>query len=179
MQKYWLRDFLYSPMFRTLCFHCRAQSFVSLIRELRSHMPCSTDKIKNFKKRLLNREVPFLIILGSFMFLIMTEPIYNSAYLVQFNRSVVSDSLRPHRLQHARLSCPSPVHRAYSNSCPPSQWCHFILCRPLLLLPSIFPSISIFSSESVLCIRWQKYWSFSFSISLSTECSELISFRID
>ena len=105
--------------------------------------------------------------------------IYNSAYLVQFNRSVVSDSLRPHRLQHARLSCPSPVHRAYSNSCPPSQWCHFILCRLLLLLPSIFPSISIFSSESVLCIRWQKYWSFSFSISLSSECSELISFRID
>ena len=56
---------------------------------------------------------------------------------------------------------------------------HLILCRPLLLLPSIFPSIRIFSSETVLRIRWPKYWSFSFSISPSSEYSELISFRID
>ena len=54
-----------------------------------------------------------------------------------------------------------------------------ILCHPLLLLPSIFPSIRVFSSESVLCIRWPKYWSFSFSISPSNEYSGLISFRID
>ena len=56
---------------------------------------------------------------------------------------------------------------------------HFILCRPLLLLPSIFPSIRVFSNESALCIRWPKYWSFSFSISPSNEYSGLISFRID
>ena len=56
---------------------------------------------------------------------------------------------------------------------------HFMLCHPLLLLPSIFPSIRVFSSESVLCIRWPKYWSFSFSISPSDEYSGLISFRID
>ena len=56
---------------------------------------------------------------------------------------------------------------------------HLILCHPLLLLPSIFPSIRVFSSESVLCIRWPKYWSFSFSISPSNECSGLISFRMD
>ena len=56
---------------------------------------------------------------------------------------------------------------------------HLILCRPLLLLPSIFPSIRIFSSESVLCIRWPEYWGFSFSISASNEYSGLISFRID
>ena len=56
---------------------------------------------------------------------------------------------------------------------------HLILCRPLLLLPSIFPSIRIFSNESVLPIRWPKYWSFSFSISLSNEYSGLISFRIE
>ena len=56
---------------------------------------------------------------------------------------------------------------------------HLILCRPLLLLPSIFPSIRVFSNESVLCIRWPKYWSFSFSISPSNEHSGLISFRID
>ena len=56
---------------------------------------------------------------------------------------------------------------------------HLILCCPLLLLPSIFPSIRVFSNESVLLIRWPKYWSFSFSISPSDECSGLISFRID
>ena len=56
---------------------------------------------------------------------------------------------------------------------------HLILCIPLLLLPSIFPSIKVFSNESVLCITWPKYWSFSFSISLSNEYSGLISLRID
>ena len=56
---------------------------------------------------------------------------------------------------------------------------HLILCRPLVLLPSIFPSIRIFSNESVLCIRWPKYWSFSFSISPSNEYSGLVSFRMD
>ena len=56
---------------------------------------------------------------------------------------------------------------------------HHILCCPLLLLLSVFPSIRIFSTESVLCIRWPNYWSFSFSISPSSECSGLISFRID
>ena len=56
---------------------------------------------------------------------------------------------------------------------------HLILCHPLLLLPSIFPSIKVFSNDSALCIRWPKYWSFSFSISPSNEYSGLISFRID
>ena len=56
---------------------------------------------------------------------------------------------------------------------------HLILCCPLLLPPSVFPSIRVFSSESVLCIRWSKYWSFSFSISPSNEHSGLISFRVD
>ena len=56
---------------------------------------------------------------------------------------------------------------------------HLILCRLLLLLPSIFPSMRVFSNESVLLMRWPKYWSFSFSISPSNECSGLISFRMD
>ena len=56
---------------------------------------------------------------------------------------------------------------------------HLILCHPLFFLPSIFPSLRVFSSESVLCIRWPKYWSFSFNISPSNEYSGLISFRID
>ena len=56
---------------------------------------------------------------------------------------------------------------------------HLILCHPLLLLPSIFPSIKVFSNESALCIRWPKYWSFSFSVSPSNEHPGLISFRMD
>jgi len=69
--------------------------------------------------------------------------------------------------QHA---CPSPAPGVYPNPCPLSRWC---------LLPSVFPSIGVFSNESVLCIGWPKYWSFSFSISPSNEYSGLISFRID
>ena len=89
-------------------------------------------------------------------------------------------SLRPHGLQHARLPCLSPTPRACSNSCP-SSWTsnHLIFCCPLLLLPSIFSSIKVFSSESVLHIRWPKYWSFSFNVSPSSEYSGLISFRMD
>ena len=64
----------------------------------------------------------------------------------------------------------------YTESLMPSK--HLILCHPLFLLPSIFPSIRVFSNESLLCIRWPKYWSFSFSISPSNEYSGLISFRI-
>ena len=85
-----------------------------------------------------------------------------------------------HGLQHIRLPCSSPTPGACSNSCPPSQWCNpTILCHPLLLLPSIFPIIRVFSSESVLRIRWPKYGSFSFSISPFNEYSGLISFRMD
>ena len=93
----------------------------------------------------------------------------------------MSDSLQPHGLQNARLPCPSPTPEAYSNLCPSSWWYHptFILCHPLLLLPSIFPSIRAFPNESVFHIRWPKYWSFSFSICLSSEYSGLISFRMD
>jgi len=77
-----------------------------------------------------------------------------------------------------------PVHHQVpsSNSCPSSQWCHpnhLIIYRRLLLLPSIFPSIRVFSKESVLHIKWPQYWSFSFSISPSNEYSGLISFRMD
>ena len=68
----------------------------------------------------------------------------------------------------------------FAQSCPSSRWCHLTIsfCLPLLL-PSIFPRIRIFSNESVLCIRWPKYWTFSFRISPSNEYSGLISFRIE
>ena len=100
---------------------------------------------------------------------------------VQFSHSVVSDSLQPHGLQHTRPPCPSPTPSPpklmSSESVMPSN--HLILCHPLLLLPSIFPSIRVFSNESALCIRWPKYWSFSFSIIPFNEHSGLISFRMD
>ena len=102
-------------------------------------------------------------------------------YSVQFSGSVVSDSLWPHGLQHTRPPCPSPTPGVYSNPCPLSQWCHPTISssHPLLLPPSVFPSITVFSSESVLHIRWPKYWSFSFSINPSNENSGLIYFRIE
>ena len=94
----------------------------------------------------------------------------------------MSNSLRPHGQQHARL--PLSITNSQSllklmsiESMMPSN--HLILCRPLLLQPSIFPSIRIFSNESVVHIRWLKYQSFSFSFSPSNEYSGLTSFRID
>ena len=95
---------------------------------------------------------------------------------VHFSHSVLSDSLPPHGLQHARPPCPSPTLRVYPKlmsieSVMPSN--HLILCCPLLLLPSIFPSIRVYLNELALCIRWPKYWSFSFNISPSKEYSGL------
>ena len=91
----------------------------------------------------------------------------------------MSDSLQPHEPQ-ASLSItnsPSPPKPMSIESVIPSN--HLILCHPLLLLPSIFPSIRVFSNESALCIRWPNYWSFSFSISPSNKHPGLISLRMD
>ena len=88
----------------------------------------------------------------------------------------------PHGLQHTRLPCPSPTPGAYSNSSPLSWWCHPTISSsgvPFSSLLQSFPSIRVFSNESALRIRWLKYWSFSFSISPSSEYSGLISFRMD
>ena len=103
-------------------------------------------------------------------------------YSVQFSRSVTTDSLRPHELQHTRPPCPSPTSGVHPDSTSiesvmPSS--HLILCRTLLFLPSIAPSIRVFSNESTLHMRWPKYWRFSFSIIPSKEHPGLISFRMD
>ena len=100
---------------------------------------------------------------------------------VQFSHSVVSDSLRPHGLQHARLLCLSPTPGTCSNSCPSSQWCHPTIS------PLSSPSPPAFNlSQHQGLFKWvssshqmAKYWSFSFSISSSNEFSGLISFRMD
>ena len=95
-----------------------------------------------------------------------------------FSCSVLSDSLQHHGLQRARLPCPSlSISPSLLKLMPiksvmPSN--HLILCRSLLLLPSLFPSIRVFSNESALHIRWPKYWRFGFSISPSNEYSGLI-----
>ena len=100
-----------------------------------------------------------------------------SLLLLLFGCSIVSDC----DCKDCRLPCPSLSPWVHSNSCPLSEWCHPTIssCHPHLLLPSIFPSIRVFSNELALHIRWPKYWSFSFSLSLSNEHSGLISFRID
>ena len=94
----------------------------------------------------------------------------------------MSNSLWPYGLQHARLPRPWLSPRVCSNWCPLGWWYNPTISSfavPILLLPSIFPSIRIFSSKSTLPIRWPKYWSFVFNISPSNEYSGLISFRID
>ena len=100
---------------------------------------------------------------------------------VQFSCSVLSDSLRPYGLQHARLPCSSPPPGAYSNSYPLSRWCHPTISSSVVPSPpalNLSQQQSLFK-ESALCIRWPKYWSFSFSISPPKEHPELISFRMD
>ena len=100
---------------------------------------------------------------------------------VQFSRSVMSNSLQPQGLQHARPHCPSPTPGAYPNSCSSSRWCHptisssvvpFSPCRQSFPASGSFQMSQFFTSSP-------KYWSFSFNISLSNEYSGLISFRID
>ena len=104
---------------------------------------------------------------------------------IRISCSVLSNSLRPHESQHARPPCPSPTPGVHSDSIQtltsiesvmPSS--HLSLCHPLFLLPPIPPTIRVFSNESTLCMRWPKYWSYSFSIIPSKEIPGLI-FRMD
>ena len=100
---------------------------------------------------------------------------------VQFSNSVVSDSLRPHESQHTRPPCPSPSPGVHSNSRPSSQWCHPAISSsvvPFSSCPQSLPASESFPM-SQLCMRWPKYWSFSFSIIPSKEHPGLISFRMD
>ena len=122
-------------------------------------------------------------VLSFFLFILFfgfSRQQYWSGCLVQ------SKALRPHGLQHARLPCSSLFPGVCSNSCPLSYTIisgqrtdnSLALCHPLPFLPSLFPSIVVFSSDLALWIRWPKNWSFSFTIIPSSKCSGLISFRI-
>ena len=118
------------------------------------------------------------------------ERIFMCLLAIQIYQFSMSSSVQ--LLSRVRLC--DPMNRSMSaslsitNSWSPSKpmsivsmmpYKHLILCHPLLLLPSIFPSIRVFSNESAVCIRWPKYWTFSFNISLSNEHPGLISFRMD
>ena len=101
---------------------------------------------------------------------------------IQFSCSVMSNSLPPHGLQHARLPCPSTTPRAYSNSCPLSRWCHPNISSsvvPFSSDPQSFPASGFFPMSRLFTSGGWEYWSFSISISPSNEYSGLISFRID
>ena len=105
---------------------------------------------------------------------------FHAWLLLLFSHPVLSDSFRSHGLQHTRPLCPLTSPKVCPSSCPLHQWCHPAISSSealFLFLPSIFPSIRDFSNELSVCIRWPKYWSFSFSISPSNEYSGLISFR--
>ena len=117
----------------------------------------------------------------SLLFSILAIAIFISTNSIvsQFSRSVMSDSLWPHGLQHVELSCPSPtLGLAQLMSIELVMPSNCLILISLLLLLSVFPCIRVFSNES-LHIRWPKYWSFSFSISPSNEYLGLISWRID
>ena len=100
---------------------------------------------------------------------------------VQFSHSAMSNSATPWTAAHQASLSITSSQSVFKLMCIESVMSsnHLILCHPLLLPPSIFPSITVFSNESVLHIRWPKYWSCNFSISPSQDYSELISFRID
>ena len=129
----------------------------------------------------------FLLLLGRCLEIlrnvkIQTEFFSITGWSLRLSHSAMSNYLWPHELQHARPSCTSPNPRAYSNSCLSNRWCHPTISSSVTPLSSclqFFPSIRVFSNESILRIRWPTYWSFIFSIISSNEYSGLISFRFD
>ena len=101
---------------------------------------------------------------------------------VQFSHSVMSDSLRPHEPQHARPPCPSPIPGVYPNSCPSSRWCNPAISSsvvPFSACPQALPASGSFPMSQLFAWGGPKHWSFSFSISPSSEHPGLMSFRMD
>ena len=142
--------------FRVIC-HTAVHSLYTILL-LKSKETCHLHSITLSQ----SFDLTFILVSGVQSFISVVQ-----AWLwsVQFSRSVVSDSLRPHEPQHAGPPCPSPTPGVHPNPCPWSWWYHPTISSSvissLLLLPSIFPSIRVFSNESALHIRFPKYWSFS------------------
>ena len=110
-------------------------------------------------------------------FCFLLEYLFNSVQLLSCVWLFATPWTATHHASLSITNSQSLLKLMSIESVMPSNY--FILCHPLLLLPSIFPSIRVFSNESTLCIRWPKYWSFSFNISPSNACSGVISFRMD
>ena len=137
-----------------------------------------------FRTKLELIYTPTLVIWSEFVVAVQSLSRLFAAHVtpsVQFSRSVMCNSLQPHKLQHASFPvlhhlpelAQTHVHQVSMLSNHP------IFCRPLLLLSSVLPSSRVFSNELTLLIRWPKYWSFTLSICFSNDYSRLISFRID
>ena len=109
--------------------------------------------------------------------IMLRENMFNSVHLLSHVRLFATPWTAAHQASLSITNSQRLLKFISIELVMPSNY--LILCRPFLLPPSIFPSIRVFSSESVLCIRWPKYWSFNFSISPPNEYSGLISFRID
>ena len=111
----------------------------------------------------------------------LPEEMLNQFSAVQFSHSVVSDSLWPHESQHTRTPYPSPTPGVHTSSYPSSRWCHPAISSSVVTFSSCPQSLpaSDFSNESTLRMRWSKYWSFSFTVSPSSEHPGLIFFRMD
>ena len=136
------------------------------------------DEKREQRSRLVGRHA-VLVVCGAVKWVC---PAGSCILVVVFSHSVVSDSLWFHGLQHIRLPCPSSAPEACSNSCPLSWWCHPTISSSVIPFSTClqsFPASVSSSNESVLPIRWWKYWNFIFSISPSSEYSGLISLRID
>ena len=164
----------------SICFHKNRKKYSSychICKDFTIFSVYSVVKIQRLKQFYKDKGCVEYDIRMAFQVLSVFDP-----FSVQFSRSDVSDSLPSDELQHARPLCSSPTQEVHPNSCPSSRWhhpsSHLFLCRPLLLLSPIPPSIRVFSNESTLHMRWPKYWSFSLSISPSNEHPELIFFRM-
>ena len=134
----------------------------------------------NFYSSLLSLEQRFSFSCYSWEILKYEDPTVQFSS-VQFSHSVVPDSLWSHESQHARPPCPSPNPRVHSNSYPSSRWCHPAISSSVVPFFSYRQSLPASGSFPMnqLCVRWPKYWSFSFSIRPSNEHPGMISFRMD
>ena len=137
-------------------------------------VPCSFNSILNFQHWGHFNFSPYLNkTVSEYLGIITFSSVYENCHVGLF----VTQWTAAHQASLSITNSQSLPKLMSIESVMPSN--HLILCHPLLLPPSIFPSIRVFSNQSVLCIRWPKYWSFSFNISPSNEYSALISFRMD